>query len=318
MIVPTLARLIVREHMYKPITGKLLCLGRQTISMSYDEVLRIFKEEGYVPSPEILKENKISLDKNTRVGKGSDSISDHTFFGLLGLKEVYSIDVSKYEDADIVHDLNKPVPESLYGQYDFIIDGGTFDHIFDIRTSFENVVKMLKVGGRVFQWNAASNFTAATYMSFGPNLFYDYYILNKFQDCKVYLAEVSYMSQRDLWNFYEFEGTDVYDHFISNRLQMVLVLAEKGPNSTWNRFPVQTHYRDANLWEEYRSSQKLIQQSSRKPLNGKSATFLSMILIRIVKIVQGFIDNRRRVRNWFNSKVQGDKLMKGYRYVGHI
>lgn len=79
MIVPTLARLIVREHMYKPITGKLLCLGRQTISMSYDEVLRIFKEEGYVPSPEILKENKISLDKNTRVGKGSDSISDHTF-----------------------------------------------------------------------------------------------------------------------------------------------------------------------------------------------------------------------------------------------
>lgn len=335
MIVPTLARLIVREHLYKPIRGKVLTLGRQTITMTYEQTIELFRQEGYVPPLEVTEGIVINHDQKTRVGKkGTNFITDDVFFGLLGVKELTVIDVSEYEGATILHDLNKPIPQSLYEQFDFIIDGGTFDHMFDIRTAFENVVKMLKIGGRIFQWNAASNFTGAAYISFGPDLFYDYYVLNQFVDCKVYVAEVDTLSQRELWDFYEFEGRDEYSHLRSERIQMIVVLAEKGTSSTWDRMPIQVQYRDAYLGEPYRTGKRLIQESERQPLIGRGGLTLQeqreqeqrdshdlkqLLLIQL----KGIIPDKwkRRIPQMLKTLVYTlleEKKIDGYRYVGRI
>lgn len=274
MIVPTLARLLVREHLYKPIGGKVLTLGRQTIAMSYQQVIELLQQEGYELPERVLRQTAITYDHETGGAKelgrkrGVNYITDGTFFGLLGIKELFTLDVSGYEKADIVHDLNMPIPESLCGQFDFIIDGGTFDHLFDIRVAFENVVKLLRTGGRVFQWNAASNCTGAAYLSFGPDLFYDYYVLNQFADCKVYVVEVDSLGQSEAWEFYQFEGARTYAHFQSDRIQMVIVLAEKGPHSTWDRMPIQAQYRDADLWQPYQTTRKAMLSSGREPFTG--------------------------------------------------
>lgn len=276
MIVPTLARLIVREHLYKPIDGKVLLLGRQRMAMTYEQVLELFAQEGYSPSEDAQRKVKAALDEKSEAGKPvpeslygeTDFISDHAFFELLGVGELLAMDVSTYEGADIIHNLNLPVPESLYSEADFIIDGGTFDHLFDLRVAFENVVKLLRPGGRVLQWNAASNFTGDSYLSFGPDFFYDYFVLNQFTDCKVYVAEVDSQGQREMWDFYLYEGAGNHNAFRSSRIQMTLVLAEKGPSSTWDLMPVQAQYRDDHLWEPYRQGQKRISSSSRKPLTG--------------------------------------------------
>ena len=324
-IVPTVARLIIQEHCYKPIQGKVLTLGRQTIAMSYEQVIELLQQEGYIIPKIILSEVEPTYDQSTRGGKGTRSIDDKTFFKLLGIKDVLTMDVSDYENADIIHDLNRPIPESLYEQFDFIIDGGTFDHLFDVRVAFENVVKLLKPGGRIFQWNAASGFTGAAYLSFGPDLFYDYYVLNQFADCKVYIAEVDSLSQGEAWEFYEFEGADVYAQFQSNRIQMVVVLAEKGPYSTWDRIPVQAQYRDAYLWQPYRTGKSLIQQSDRKPLVGQRAISLpkkhllySRGLRKLLRYFRDIIPS-----NWKGKIPQklGNKInaiLLGYRYVGRI
>lgn len=70
MIVPTLARMIVREHIYKPIQGKMLTLGRQTIAMTYEQYCLLLHQEGYVVPQQIIEETQIILDQVTRVGKG--------------------------------------------------------------------------------------------------------------------------------------------------------------------------------------------------------------------------------------------------------
>lgn len=266
MIYPTLARLIVREHLYKPLHGKVLLLGRQKIPMSYEEALKLFQQEGCTPVP--LKEEDITINLQTRGATAQDFMSDTTFFKMLGVTDLVSIDISDFESPDILHNLNYPVPESLHGQFDFIVDGGTFDHFVDIRVALENVVRMLNTGGRIFQWNAASNFTGSAYISFGPDFFYDYYVLNQFADCKVYLAEVDNGSQGQLWDFYEFEGAEKSGHFVTPRIVMTLVLAEKGPSSTWDNLPVQAQYRDDNLWGPYRAAQVEMAKSGRKPLMG--------------------------------------------------
>jgi SAM-dependent methyltransferase len=334
MIVPTLARLIIREHLYKPIHGKVLTLGRQTIAMTYEQVIEMLQQEGYTPSQQVLSEIVITQDQKTRVGKGTDFITDEVFFRLFGVKELLALDVSEYEGCDIVHDLNRPIPESLCGQFDFIIDGGTFDHLFDIRTAFENVVKLLRAGGRILQWNAASNFTGAAYLSFGPDLFFDYYVANQFADCKVYVAELDSISQSELWEFYEFEGHDQYSHLRSGRIQVVVVLAEKGPSSTWDRMPVQAQYRDAHLWGPYRTGKKLIQESGRKPLMGhgglalpdtqRDSHGLKQMLLHLRGRIPGKWKGRipmklkTKVNALLQEKGTQEKRITGFRYVGRI
>ena len=324
MIVPTLARLLIREHIYKPIQGKVLTLGRQTISMTYDEVMELFQQEDYIPPQDVLDEITITRDKKTRVGAGTDFITDELFFALLGVKELITMDVSSYEKADIVHDLNKPIPDELYEQFDFIIDGGTFDHMFDVRTAFENVAKMMKCGGRILQWNAASNFTGAAYMSFGPDMFYDYYVLNQFIDCKVYVAETDTIGQREMWDFYEFNGTDRYSHFQSNRILMVVVLAEKGPTSTWDLMPIQGLYRDSQLWLPYRIGQKAIQSSGRNPLaQTQSGYKLVTRKIELYSLLNMYLKKLKEkgfvwcFNRFVSIKMKGEGL-EGYRYIGKI
>ena len=331
MIVPSLARMLIREHLYNPIRGKVLTLGRQTIALTYGELLELFEQESFSPPEKYVKELTISHDENTRVGKGTSFISDEVFFNLLGVEEVFIMDVSEYEGASIIHDLNNAIPESLEGQFDFIIDGGTFDHLVNLRTAFDNVFKMLKIGGRVFQWNAASNFVGAAYISFSPDFFYDYYIVNQFSDCKVYLAEVDHFSQRELWDLYEFEGLDRYDHFKSNRVLMTIVLAEKGSSSTYESIPVQSQYRDEHLWQAYRNSQKTIATSNRKTLSGSrkgrklsksNSTSMSSVNKLILKLrEQGFMwvlkfGCRKAVNRLLVRK--RPQSVRGYKYIGRI
>src|SRR5262245_17809792 len=59
-------------------------------------------------------------------------------FRLLGAEEVVSLDASGYEGATVVHDLNEPIPEALAGQFDFVFDAGTLEHIFDFPRAVRN------------------------------------------------------------------------------------------------------------------------------------------------------------------------------------
>lgn len=312
MIVPTTARLIVREHLYHPLAGQsVLLLGRQTMSMDLERCLTVLKEEGYEPpAPAVATVAQESRDQETRYGKDRGFLRDASFFQLLGVAETRAMDVSTYEGCDIVHDLNMPVPAELQGRFDFIVDGGTFDHLFDIRTAFQNVVEMLKPGGRILQWNAASQFTGLAYLSFGPDFFYDFYTLNQFADCQVYIAEVDDIGQHNNWDFYQFTGEAHYENFRSDRFQMVVVLAEKGSESTAERMPIQAQYRDAALQAAYAEGQHRIQQSKRKPWMGVRAPAV--------------LTEKRRSSWWGGKQIEQAlpvsrvRLKAGFEYRGRI
>lgn len=267
-ISPTVIRLLAREHLFKPIEGKMLLLGRQPVPFTYEEVLEIMRSEGYEPSADVVSNLTIEFDTETTYAKKRGGIgkfiTDTTFFAMFGITELESMDVSSYESCDIVHNLNEPIPEALVDQYDFIIDGGTFDHLFDIRNAFQNVARLIKPGGRILQWNAASNFVSQAYISFGPDMIYDYFILNKFVDTKVYVAEIdTQIKSNEPWDFYHFSGVDDYAGYTSARMQMVVNFAEKGPDSTYDKIPIQGKYRDAVYQESYEEGKRLAHLSER-------------------------------------------------------
>jgi SAM-dependent methyltransferase len=93
-----------------------------------------------------------------------------SLFRYFGSTTINALDASAFEGADIVHDLNLPVPDHLRGVFDTIFDGGTIEHIFDVPAVFRNVRAMLAPGGLFLSINAANNQLGHGLYQFSPEL----------------------------------------------------------------------------------------------------------------------------------------------------
>lgn len=69
------------------------------------------------------------------------------FLRRAGFTTIRSLDALAYEGAEIIHDLNTPVPPELEAISSFVYDGGTCEHVFDIAQAMRNIAALLKVGG---------------------------------------------------------------------------------------------------------------------------------------------------------------------------
>jgi hypothetical protein len=95
-----------------------------------------------------------------------------TFLRYLGAQSVISMDFSDYEGAEIIHDLNTPVPCALENRFDFIFDGGTLEHVYNIPVAMGNIKSMLRCGGVFVSANAANNQLGHGIYQFCPELFW--------------------------------------------------------------------------------------------------------------------------------------------------
>jgi GR25 family glycosyltransferase involved in LPS biosynthesis len=91
-------------------------------------------------------------------------------FRFLGSDSISALDNSDFEGADLIHDLNTPIPSSLVGKFDCIFDGGTIEHIFDVPQTLENVHRMLAANGVFLSVNGANNFIGHGLYQFSPEL----------------------------------------------------------------------------------------------------------------------------------------------------
>jgi hypothetical protein len=172
---------------------------------------------------------------------------------MLGIESLTIIDHSAYEGAELLVDLNYPVTAELEASFDFIIDGGTLDNVFNPAQAIINISRMLKPGGRILTYNLYSNHY--TPYSMLPHQWYlDYFAINQFDYAQVYFGvhefsrEKAYYqvnlakrasSRASIGNFPIVDaattvGTTVY--------------AVKSPTSTWDRQPSQEIYRSDEEW----------------------------------------------------------------------
>src|SRR6185295_11598832 len=75
--------------------------------------------------------------------------SPEDFYKSVGFDEVHTMDVSGYEGASHIHDLNFPLPKELEGQYDVVLSGGTLEHVFEVGNALRCLAAMVKVGGEI-------------------------------------------------------------------------------------------------------------------------------------------------------------------------
>lgn len=143
--------------------GRSLMLGRQGFRIETAfrrQYERALKQAGYDTRRfDLLQEDGFS----------------ETLFRTLGFGEIESMDASDYEGAQIVHDLNRPVPEALHGQFGFIFDGGTIEHVFDVPCALRNVFNMLRPGGVFVSANGMNGWVGHGMYQFNPELVWTFW-----------------------------------------------------------------------------------------------------------------------------------------------
>jgi len=134
--------------------GKVLTLARQGIHINKDIITYMTRKYGRSFTDGVLTPYCETLLKE--LGFAPD---------------VDSIDCSPYEGATIIHDMNKPIPEIMKQKYDYIYDGGTIEHVFNIAQVVDNISDMLKVGGIFCSVTVNNNFSGHGIYQFSPEFF---------------------------------------------------------------------------------------------------------------------------------------------------
>jgi len=206
--------------------GPLLTLGNQDIWAEYNE-LRSFFEEIDCPYAEstIIPHTSRLFEQHTDT---ENYVHARTFFEMLGIKDYYDIDKYDRDAPQILHDLNTPIPIDLREKFNLIIDGGTMEHIFDVRQVMENIVSMCRTSGRIVHMTPTSNFMDHGFYSFSPCFFYDFYCVNGFDDFVCYVFQINPDNLRDPSPFFEYHyGMDLRPLIDPGRRILVFFAARK-------------------------------------------------------------------------------------------
>jgi hypothetical protein len=263
---------MIREAKVKPIRGVSYSIGRQTMGATPQAALQMFRQLGLTPRP-LSHPPRVDDATTGAIAWETGSIYDADFYKMLGCDEHYAVDISAFEGAEIIVDLNKPIPDHLEKTCDFLVDGSTLDNIFDPCQGLENIARMLKPGGRcvlVNMGNASLDFGGIPYTMFNPLWFYDYFAINGFSACDVYAvvhSPAGHISYRLLHEMARRQHTNgVLPTVISVHTVAIVVFAEKGENSTFDRMPTQHAYRPEAEWQEFERAVQRFEDNARPPL----------------------------------------------------
>jgi len=94
------------------------------------------------------------------------------FLEALGATAPASLDLSPYQSASIIHDMNEAVPQHLHAAFSLVIDSGTLEHIFNTPQAIMNCMQMVRPGGHFVCITTANNFMGHGFYQFSPELFF--------------------------------------------------------------------------------------------------------------------------------------------------
>lgn len=187
-----------------------LTLGRQSLLVPgrlIDKVLTRFGPDDRLAASDVLS-------------RGGDA-----FFQALGAQTVEALDVSSYEGAQIVHDLNAPVGEALHERYSCVFDGGVLHYVFNVPQALENVMRMVRIGGHFVGASMANNACGHGLYQFAPEVFYAMFgPQNGFAETQVFLVEDR---SSKLIKVPDPRQTQQHFHFSNSRLTHLFVVSKK-------------------------------------------------------------------------------------------
>jgi SAM-dependent methyltransferase len=153
----------------------MLCLGRPELFMNEAELGHVVARAGGTADRQAVK------------SAAADAFAE-PLLKLLGFDHIRSLDASDYEGAEIIHDLNQPLPEALTGATDFLYDGGTMEHVFDVARVLDTMSRLVRPGGTLLISTPANGQCGHGFYQYSPEFFHRALEAHGFCDIRVYLV----------------------------------------------------------------------------------------------------------------------------------
>ena len=170
---------------------KSMCMvGKQTMRIDADVIQGYLQFRGMY-----FDSSKFEYFKKVK------EIDSYDFFSAIGVEEVHAVDITPLEGADIVWDLNYPLTDKTnFSRFDFVLNGGTLEHIFDTKTANDNIALITKPGGIIIHMVPCAGYVDHGFISFSPTYFIDYYKENNFLLQNIFMDFVMDSGEMDDWN----------------------------------------------------------------------------------------------------------------------
>jgi len=249
-----LAEFICAEHKFRPLPPHILLLGRQTMTFGKTG-LQYLADRFDLAMPTRIERDMYTL--HARLRPEVEFVSDASFFAMLGVTGIDAIDVNDSEGANILLDLCRDIPHEHRGRYDFILNGSVLDNVWDPPAAMRNIGRLLSETGRVVHIETETS-SPFSYTALSPSWYFDYYVINGWQDCRLYVAAVEGFETlvTKPWAVMGFNPraqarANAFSPPIGDRLGISVVVAEKNSKSTIEKAAVQSHYRSDEQWDEF-------------------------------------------------------------------
>lgn len=210
--------------------------------VSFSNVLMLGRQQLYI--------NRPILDK-LFPGVSPDNIASskyaEPFFEALGAKKVVSLDYSDYEKAEIIHDLNKPLPDVLKNNFTVVFDGGTLEHVFNFPIAIRNCMDMVMPGGHFIGITPCNNQCGHGLYQFSPELYYS--IFSEQHGFKVKVMYVAVDVANDEREWYAVANPQAVRSrvvFKNSNPTYLMVVAEKVADLASEINPYQSDYQE--IW----------------------------------------------------------------------
>lgn len=151
-------KLILQAHKHGATFDSSLTIGRLDVRSQRHQLQDILLARGIKQARDISWVNGLNTE---------DIIS------LVGATNIDSLDYSDYENCTIVHDLNRPLPETYHRRYDAVIEGGTIEHVFNAPQALRSCMNAVKEGGRIYILQNGPNFYGHGFYTFDPEFFFN-------------------------------------------------------------------------------------------------------------------------------------------------
>ncbi|MBS1835883.1 MAG: hypothetical protein JST65_24410 [Acidobacteria bacterium] len=204
-IIRAAAKLIIREHAKQHFSGRALSLGVPETHATMEEIKQWYQEFGAGECHLDAASREITTNP---IGHSLNFLSGRSFLRSFGFSAVDTLDIPGCEHPpEILHDLNDPLPESMDGLYDFVLDPGTLEHVFDQRTCLINIARFLKPGGTVCHLVPIYSYNGG-YFSINPNVLVDFYSQNGFDmpDASILMWDRYWAYSRRKTYCYQYDG----------------------------------------------------------------------------------------------------------------
>lgn len=150
--------------------ARMLLLLRNETSIEFGNTIILGRQHNYVgPFLRRAIQNNFGLSRKSLplATKYADE-----FLEVLGINSPIILDVSNYEGATIIHDLNNPIPDEFKSRFSTVIDIGTLEHIYNVPQALQNLKDLCRTKGYLLMVSPANNWLGHGFYQFSPELFF--------------------------------------------------------------------------------------------------------------------------------------------------